>query len=52
MAASGCPQRLPLAYKHGLPKGLKLAGIDEIEAANRFIRNDYLPAHINPYRSK
>ena len=28
-----------------LPKELKLAGIDEIEAANRFIRDVYLPAH-------
>jgi hypothetical protein len=28
-----------------LPKELKLAGIYEIEAANRFIREVYLPAH-------
>jgi hypothetical protein len=28
-----------------LPKELKLAGIDEIEAANRFIREVYFPAH-------
>ena len=28
-----------------LPKELKLAGIDEIESANRFLREVYLPAH-------
>ena len=28
-----------------LPKELKLAGITDIEAANRFIREIYLPAH-------
>jgi len=28
-----------------LPKELKLAGIKEVEAANRFIRDVYLPAH-------
>ena len=28
-----------------LARELRLAGIGEIEAANRFIREDYLPAH-------
>ena len=28
-----------------LPKELKLAGIGDVEAANRFIREVYLPAH-------
>jgi hypothetical protein len=43
--ARGRSERMFGTLQNRLPKELKLAGIDDIEAANRFIREVYLPAH-------
>ncbi len=43
--ARGRSERMFGTLQDRLPKELALAGIDEIEAANRFIRDVYLPAH-------
>jgi hypothetical protein len=43
--ARGRSERMFGTLQDRLPKELKLAGIDDIEAANRFIRETYLPAH-------
>jgi transposase InsO family protein len=43
--ARGRSERMFGTLQDRLPKELKLAGIYEIEAANRFIREVYLPAH-------
>jgi hypothetical protein len=40
-ARSGCSQTL----QDGLPKELRLAGITSMDAANRFLADDYLPRH-------
>jgi transposase len=43
--ARGRSERMFGTLQDRLPKELKLAGISDIEAANRFIREVYLPAH-------
>ena len=43
--ARGRSERMFGTLQDRLPKELKLAGIREIEAANRFIREVYVPAH-------
>ncbi|MGB6810298.1 MAG: ISNCY family transposase [Pseudolabrys sp.] len=43
--ARGRSERMFGTLQDRLPKELKLAGIKEVEAANRFIREVYLPAH-------
>jgi hypothetical protein len=43
--ARGRSERMFGTLQDRLPKELKLAGIRDIEAANRFIREVYLPAH-------
>jgi transposase InsO family protein len=43
--ARGRSERMFGTLQDRLPKELKLAGIADIEAANRFIREVYLPAH-------
>jgi hypothetical protein len=43
--ARGRSERMFGTLQDRLPKELKLAGIYDIEAANRFIREAYLPAH-------
>jgi transposase len=43
--ARGRSERLFATLQDRLPKELVLAGIADIEAANRFIRDVYLPAH-------
>ncbi|MBV8310118.1 MAG: ISNCY family transposase [Planctomycetaceae bacterium] len=43
--ARGRSERMFGTLQDRLPKELKLAGIGEIDAANRFIRDVYLPAH-------
>jgi len=43
--ARGRSERMFGTLQDRLPKELKLAGIDTIEAANRFIREVYVPAH-------
>ena len=43
--ARGRSERMFATLQDRLPKELKLAGIATIEAANRFIREVYLPAH-------
>jgi transposase len=43
--ARGRSERMFNTLQDRLPKELKLAGIDEIESANRFLREVYLPAH-------
>jgi hypothetical protein len=43
--ARGRSERMFGTLQGRLPKELKLAGIDTIEAANRFIREVYLPEH-------
>ena len=43
--ARGRSERMFATLQDRLPKELKLAGIREIEAANRFIREVYLPGH-------
>jgi hypothetical protein len=43
--ARGRSERMFGTLQDRLPKELKLAGIDDIESANRFIREVYLPAH-------
>lgn len=43
--ARGRSERMFATLQDRLPKELKLAGITGIEAANRFIREVYLPAH-------
>src|SRR5205807_4377178 len=43
--ARGRSERLFGTLQDRLPKELKLAGIGDIEAANRFIREVYLPQH-------
>ncbi len=43
--ARGRSERMFGTLQGRLPKELKLAGIGDIEAANRFIREVYLPAH-------
>ena len=43
--ARGRSERMFGTLQDRLPKELKLAGITDIEAANRFIREVYLPAH-------
>jgi transposase len=43
--ARGRSERMFATLQDRLPKELKLAGIAEIEAANRFIREVYLPEH-------
>src|SRR5499425_842851 len=43
--ARGRSERMFGTLQDRLPKELKLAGIYDIEAANRFIREVYLPAH-------
>ncbi len=43
--ARGRSERMFGTLQGRLPKELELAGIHDIEAANRFIRNDYLPEH-------
>jgi transposase len=43
--ARGRSERMFGTLQGRLPKELALAGIDEIEAANRFVRDVYLPAH-------
>jgi hypothetical protein len=47
-SARGPPASRPQYFRHGqdrLPKELELAGISDIDAANGFIREVYLPAH-------
>ena len=43
--ARGRSERMFGTLQDRLPKELKLAGIDQVEAANAFIRELYLPAH-------
>jgi transposase len=43
--ARGRSERMFGTLQDRLPKELKLAGIGDVEAANRFIREVYLPAH-------
>ena len=43
--ARGRSERMFATLQDRLPKELKLAGIDDIEDANRFIRELYLPVH-------
>src|SRR4249919_3009063 len=43
--ARGRSERMFGTLQDRLPKELKLAGISDINAANRFIRDVYLPAH-------
>ena len=43
--ARGRSERMFGTLQGRLPKDLVLAGIDEIEAANRFLRDIYLPRH-------
>jgi len=43
--ARGRSERMFGTLQDRLPKELKLAGIRDVEAANRFIREVYLPAH-------
>jgi hypothetical protein len=43
--ARGRSERMFATLQDRLPKELKLAGMTSIEAANRFIRDVYLPAH-------
>lgn len=43
--ARGRSERMFATLQDRLPKELKLAGITDIEAANRFIREVYLPEH-------
>ncbi len=43
--ARGRSERMFATLQDRLPKELALAGIDALEAANRFIRDVYLPAH-------
>jgi len=43
--ARGRSERMFGTLQDRLPKELKLAGISDIEAANRFMREVYLPAH-------
>jgi hypothetical protein len=43
--ARGRSERMFGTLQDRLPKELKLAGISDIDAANRFIREVYLPAH-------
>ena len=43
--ARGRSERLFSTLQDRLPKELVLAGIGDVEAANRFIRDVYLPAH-------
>lgn len=43
--ARGRSERMFGTLQDRLPKELKLAGIKEVEAANQFIREVYLPAH-------
>jgi hypothetical protein len=43
--ARGRSERLFRTLQDRLPKELKLAGIGDIEAANRFLRETYVPAH-------
>jgi len=43
--ARGRSERMFGTLQDRLPKELKLAGIDQVEAANAFIREVYLPAH-------
>ena len=43
--ARGRSERMFGTLQDRLPKELKLAGITDVEAANRFIREVYLPAH-------
>ena len=43
--ARGRSERMFGTLQGRLPKELKLAGIRDVEAANRFIRDIYLPAH-------
>ncbi|MBV8310117.1 MAG: ISNCY family transposase [Planctomycetaceae bacterium] len=43
--ARGRSERMFGTLQDRLPKELKLAGIDDIETANRFIREVYVPAH-------
>jgi transposase len=43
--ARGRSERMFATLQDRLPKELKLAGISEVEAANRFIAEVYLPAH-------
>jgi transposase len=43
--ARGRSERMFGTLQDRLPKELKLAGISDVEAANRFIREVYLPAH-------
>jgi len=43
--ARGRSERMFGTLQDRLPKELKLAGIYEVEAANRFIRDVYVPAH-------
>ena len=43
--ARGRSERMFGTLQGRLPKELKLAGVGDIEAANRFIREVYLPAH-------
>jgi transposase len=43
--ARGRSERMFGTLQNRLPKELKLAGIGDIDAANRFIREVYLPAH-------
>jgi hypothetical protein len=43
--ARGRSERMFGTLQDRLPKELKLAGIHDVEAANRFIREVYLPAH-------
>lgn len=43
--ARGRSERMFGTLQDRLPKELKLAGIDDVEGANRFIREVYLPAH-------
>jgi len=43
--ARGRSERMFGTLQDRLPKELKLAGIGDIEAANRFLREVYLPAH-------
>jgi len=43
--ARGRSERVFRTLQDRLPKELKLAGITTVEAANRFLREDYLPRH-------
>ena len=43
--ARGRSERMFGTLQERLPKELKLAGITDIDVANRFLREVYLPAH-------